>query len=296
MPVRLVEMWNSGSGEKSATGAGLTRRWVAFGSADVGAIDLATLATADLLWYGLVRGKARYEPQGGGVWYAEVDYEPLTAGNALGGTPTVPTSGPSDTTPLGAGPDGGGFDCTIDLTSEMLRVTQSRETLYRRVAADGVGPGVGTGRNYQQAIGVTKDRVEGCEVLAPKLTFSHTVPRANVLLGYVRQLRSQVATTNDRLWWGFSRGELLYLGASGRPAQDGANNKWLVTHQFAVGENELNLDVGGGITVPEKRAWDYLWCAYEEQVVGGLLLQVPAQANVERVYRETNYALLQIGA
>jgi hypothetical protein len=298
MAAELHELWDSRAFEVTDRGAGVTRRWMSRGSTDETEIYVAALAANAVVFDGLVRQEVRTTVLGGGVAIVEVRYGVLDANGAVGQTPGAMTA-PTDTTPLGRGQVGGagvGGNLSFDITAQTVHITQSRETRYRRAPADGAGAGVGTAPNTEKAIGITKDAIEGCDILGPKLEWSVVAHRANVFLPYLRTIRSTVGKTNNAAFYGFDRGEVLYLGASGQPSPDGQGPKWTVTHKFAAGENELNVAVGNGITVPDKRAWEYLWVAYEEKKVGNLTLPVPAAAYVEVVYAEANFANLQIGA
>lgn len=158
--------------------------------------------------------------------------------------------------------------------------------------------GVGTASNYKQAIGVTRDRVEGCDVYAPKLEMTETHPRRGVSLRYIKTLRYMTGRTNSAAFRGFAAGEVLYLGASGSAsaAPDAGPFPWKVTHKFAVGENLYNVVISSDLGVPKKGAHEYLWCTYDPSTDANKWVQTAAAAYVERVYREGNFSLLEIGA
>ena len=116
----------------------------------------------------------------------------------------------------------------------------------------------------------------------------------------LQSLGRTVGHTNEFPWWGFLRGELLFLGA--RPEDIGV---WAtkVTYSFAVQENRRNIDFGEvadgfGVVVPEKRGHEYIWVYHKRQPVpnplgqGQVMVAKPWTVCVSQVYAETNFALL----
>lgn len=195
----------------------------------------------------------------------------------------------------------GGAGWTTGLYT-ILAQGASQWTLDAPPAAAGTAAGVwqqltagdqaGAAPDHKRAIGVTKDRIEGCDVYAPTMSWSRTVPVLAIDLAYVNRIYRCVGRTNNAAFYGFARGEVLYLGCSGK-----VNNgrRWDVTHQFMSNPNLTNIDVTDDIIVPSKRGWDYLWVGYEPEVSGNFLLQVPKAAYVEQVYREADFGQIGIG-
>lgn len=288
----LTELYTSRDFEVSWTGAEVTRRYLSDGSDNENDVYAAAVSAAPVVFDGLVRQRIRATPLGGLKYTVEVSYAPIDQESAAGATPGS-LSAPSDSTPLGPRGGGGGTgggSLSFEVSAGTFHITQSRQTISSTAA-----PGFGPAGNFEKAIGVTKDRVEGCDIFGGKLEFTVPATRPEVKLPYIRTLKGLVGTTNNAAWWGFAKGEVLYLGASGQCVPDVAVPKWNVSHKFAVGENEVNVDVGNGIVVPAKGAWEYLWVDYAEKVIGGFVLQVPRWAFVEKVYRDGNFANLQIG-
>lgn len=147
-----------------------------------------------------------------------------------------------------------------------------------------------SGPNYRQAIGVSKDGVAGTDVFSPKFEFSKTVKTSDVTLDFLRTLAAACATTNAAEFEGFEASTVLYLGCTGQ-YQD--SDLWTFTHKFAVGRNRTGLVVTPHITL-DKKAWEYLWCAYGKREVAGLALMVPQTAYVEKVYEESDFNLLRL--
>ncbi len=314
-------------------------------SNDQAAVYNATLLVAPRLYGGYRRQQIRCEPRGAGVWNVEVQYG-WTAQTLDDVDP------PEDLDPLGP-------EYSFDINAENLHITQSLETISK------TGRGSITPPDYNRAIGVTRDRVEGTDIRYPHLEFSVTGKVKRVTLPYIRTLRSMTAKTNSRAWRGFPRGELLFLGATG---QSQPGEPWSITFKFAANETWTNYELvppttkitrtatatrnsntlsvvtpnttgitanmtitgpgipsgttvgivgansitmsdlatddatstytfstADGLTIPEKRAWDYLWVSYEDTVNANLLVQIPRAAYVERVYKEVDFSLLGIG-
>jgi hypothetical protein len=151
---------------------------------------------------------------------------------------------------------------------------------------------LGTGPNYKNAIGVTRDGVEGTDIFTPKFEFTWGQQVFPVNLPYLRRLRSGVAKTNDRKWRGFATGEVLYLGATG---SCGPGNVWTLAHKFAVGENLEAVQLSPNLVVPGKKAWEYLWAAYGYDADPNVISQTPVAAYVEKVYRSVNFSSLGLG-
>jgi len=153
--------------------------------------------------------------------------------------------------------------------------------------------GAGVAPNYNRAIGVSKDGVAGCDVPAPKLEFSITRNFSFVTLAWIKQVKGMVGTVNNAPFFSFDTGELLFLGATGAPGPDKLVR---VTFKFAAGKNEKNIDLAddGELRIPDKRAWEHVWVAYEETTDGQNLVSRPKYAYVEEVADFTDFRLLGI--
>lgn len=194
---------------------------------------------------------------------------------------------------------------TVDATSGNVSITNVAIgltwTLSGSPAALGTAGGfwtsVGGAPDSKQAIGITDAGVTGCDKYTPSFTWQRTVPFGIVTLDYLRTLESLVGTKNDATFYGRAAGEQLFLGASG---QCGQGKRWDVTFKFASESNRTNIDVGGGIVIPAKRGWDYLWVRYgrgpEVRAAGARsLLSVPKFAYVEEIYEDGDFSGIGIG-
>lgn len=156
------------------------------------------------------------------------------------------------------------------------------------------GSSIGGGPNYQQAIGVTQDRIEGCDIYYPHFEFGINVQVAPFTLPLMRLIATTCGKTNNAPWRGFATGQVLYLGATGNSNPDLV---WTISHKFAVGENLVAVPVSPPqIMVPAKGAWEFLWCVYAPRLNGNVVAQTPVAAFVEKVYDSADFTLLGLGA
>lgn len=178
---------------------------------------------------------------------------------------------------------------TFDTGGGTTKITQSLGTV-NSYARDGFSP-----PDFQGAIGVSEDSVEGCDVVTPNFEFSetHRLPDAAVTGDYRRTLFKMTGTMNQDLFKGLETGECLFLGASGSRRGDGY---WSITYRFAGSPNLTDIAIGT-ITGIEKLGWDYLWIRYGdfEDDIGIALVKRPVACYVERVYQFADFSLLGIG-
>jgi len=244
--------------------------WAGFGSRDDFDAETALQAIMPTTFRGLPLRTWQYECVGGDNWTARANYN-----NKEKAEP----------------PDTGEQVFSFDTTGGTVHVTQARaQTNYA-----GAGS---TAPNYKGAIGVGKNNaVEGVDIVSPSLQFSLTYRMllADLSLGYVRILYELTGSTNNGLWKGFARGELLFMGAQGK---QGTSTDPEVTYNFAAIKNTTAIAVGDSITVASKRGHEYMWVHYEDvdDTDAKLLVAQPKSAHVAQVYPESNFALLGIGS
>lgn len=177
---------------------------------------------------------------------------------------------------------------SIDTTGGTTHITQALNTRFKVTPA---GPQAGP--DPQNAIGVTDDGVEGCDIYSPAFQFSRTVQRANVSMAYINAaLYGLVGRINALPFYNFAGGEVLYLGCSG---SFNVRDRWSLTHKFACSPNEAGVVIGNGITLPFKAGWEYVWVGYDKKVIGNRMMHVPAVAYVQDVYKVGDFSLLEIG-
>lgn len=269
----------------------------------------AVVAAAGGTLAGLPSHSVNLDEQGGGVWTATVNY---TVGSGRTGyelgtpgerpNPLVPAPTPPQEPTAAAviGPE-----WSFDTTGGTQHITQSLAT------RDGVGTtgplsiNNGSGR-FKRAIGVTKDSVEGVDVVARKLEIGLTVRPSFVTLGYIQDVFKLTATTNKDPYLGFAAGELLFLGASGQSQTptDGSTPAWTVSFKWAASPNRTQAMIDP-VTMQQVtkvagnlyhfaliRGWDYVWVTYAQKSEDGRTSLVPETAWVEKVYADGDFRKL----
>lgn len=191
-------------------------------------------------------------------------------------------------TPI-APPAEGESEYSFEVATNSVHITQSIETVSVQVQE-----GDDTHSSFGGVIGVTKDGVDGCDILVPESRFSetHYLSDSIVTEAYRRTLRSIVGKTNDAPFRDHDTGEVLLVGIRG--GKRASDEVWQVEFQFATSDNASGLVIGD-INPIDKGGFDYLWIYYEPSVEGTRIVPVPAVASVERVYRSANFSDLGIG-
>ena len=247
-------------------------------AADEAAALAALTADSPTTGGGLVRKNCRVEPVGDGssCWNGTVTYGVTAGSKRL-------TS------------EEGSKSLSFDTTGGTQHITQAKEHISTTYYEGDTPP------DFQGAIGVTDDSVEGCDITVPVFSFSVTkyMSKAAMTAEYVGYLFTLTGKTNSEavsitvngLTLSFAVGELLFLGASGSARGD---DSWEVTFRFAASPNATDIPVGG-ITVPAKGGWEYLWVQYKDAKDTGAncVLKKPKRVIVDRVYDSGNLALLE---
>ncbi|WP_020473388.1 hypothetical protein [Zavarzinella formosa] len=290
MSVTLYESVKSRGFEISTDSSSFTGEFLAVGSDDHEAVYAAVLQQTPLSFFGLYRKSASCKPRGGPYWDVSVGYASIPASEALGqqdsGSEQPPPDSPQPDDSLKSG-----FSFTTSGGTQ--HITQSLQTISStgRTPVGGVGPPT-TPPDYKQAIGVTRDSVEGVDIISRTNEFSREIHRGAVTLRYLNTLFKLTGTVNIAPFYGRAPGEVLYLGADG---QFGTGEGWSITHKWGVSPNKVNIKISDEITVPAKYGWEYLWVAYTEQYTGGRKVRIPMAAYVERVYEYGDLSGLEIG-
>ena len=154
-----------------------------------------------------------------------------------------------------------------------------------------------TAPDRHSAINVQDDKVQGLDVPIGglKFTITYRQPRAVITLAYARTLAALVGRTNAATFFGFAAEEVMFLGAKG---QQGSQIDPSIDYDFLAGEH-LTSFVIGGITVASKKAHEYLWADFVDEVdTAGTepkLIQDPSAIYVNEVAQTGNFTLLGIG-
>jgi len=184
-------------------------------------------------------------------------------------------------------PEEGDETLAFSTTGGTQRITQSRGTTA--YVASGTAP------DFKGAIGVSKDAVEGVDIIAPVFSFqkTRTFPAYYVTNAYVKLLSDATGTINSAAFLGFAAQEVLFVGAEGR--QKSPDQPWVITYHFKAGPNLTGITVGT-ISSIAKKAWQYLWVLYQdvEDTSAKYLTKRPIAAYVEDVYRQTNFSTLGV--
>lgn len=162
---------------------------------------------------------------------------------------------------------------------------------------------------YKNAIGVTKDGVDGVDIVVPNYSWTeqYTFAASFADFAYARDVVMPLTgRTNDDWFRGFAAGEVLFHGAS---ASRRGYEKVEVTYKFSGSPNAVDILVSPGIPgdpntrliVDVKAGHEYLWCSYVEKEVpaqDGFPARVvlePRSAHVATVYEEGDFSTLRIG-
>lgn len=149
--------------------------------------------------------------------------------------------------------------------------------------------------DYSGAIGYDGDDVQGVDATRPVYQFSetHFLKPSTVTDSFRAALARKTGMYNNDSFRGFSEGEVLFLGASGRRQGTKYDDLWEVTYSFAVQQNQSSLTIGD-ISGISKRGWDYLWVRYEDDIDSSTkkVLKKPVAVYVEKIYLGTDFSSL----
>jgi hypothetical protein len=260
MTIQIFETFDS-----RALNDGLTTdqqlRYIVTGTDTEQEVIDTVLATAPSVFGVLRRVGFSAEPLGGGIWDITVPYETRKESQ-----------------------------WSFETGGATTRITQSLQTVARYAASGATAP------DFQGAIGVNGDTVDGVDVTVPVYNFTETVRKAgaDVTQAYKLAIFACTGKTNNATFRGFAAGEVLFLGASG--TKTGVDD-WEIAFKFAASPNVTNLSIGGGITASSKKGWEYLWVRFADKAdtTAQVLVKRPVAAYVERVYESANFSTLGLG-
>ena len=175
---------------------------------------------------------------------------------------------------------------SIEIGTASVKATQSLQTMGR-YGTDSSVP------DFKGAIGVTKEGVEGVDIMVPTITWNERqlLPNSQVNQSYIKTLLNTTAKMNDAQFRIFASGEALFLG--GTLAQSTERDGWEANFRWLGSPNDSNIAVGG-ITVAQKLGHDYLWIKYNENSSNGATVKIPKYAFVERVYKMASMDALNL--
>ena len=235
--------------------------FVVQGTDDDATVKALVAATAPAVYAGLVQDSFSIKPLGGGVWECSVQYAEIQSESQF----------------------------TFDTGGGNQHLAQSLQTVGSFPAPGETAP------DFQGAIGVNDDQVQGTDITVPVYNFTetHYIDDALVTPAYKATLFSLTGRVNNAPFKGFAVGEVLFLGASG--SKRGFDD-WEITFRFAASPNVSGLSLGS-ITGINKEGWQYLWVRFadDEDGASSTLIKKPVAAYVERVYEYGGFAGLGIG-
>jgi hypothetical protein len=213
-------------------------------------------------YLGLILRSFSAEPVGGGIWKGSAKYSGFANNN----------------------------EYTFGTGGGTRHLTQSLGTV-NAYAPSGLTP-----PDFQGAIGVADEKVEGVDLPDSKYEWSETHYFADSLItdAYKFMLAGMSGRTmNDDSFKGMAAGEAALIDVSG--SKRGVD-QWVLTFKFSGSPNATGLTIAD-ITGIDKLGWDYLWVRYEtfEDPSGHALVQRPSSVHVERVLIPADYSLLGIG-
>jgi len=232
-------------------------------------------STAPATWQGLYLDSLNADPVGGDLWKGYARYTTRQLDN----------------------------EYTFDTTGGTTKITQSLGTINKYAPVGLEAP------DFQGAIGVSEDKVEGVDITTPvyQFTETHYFTDTDVDAAFKFTIFGLTGKMNNADFKGFAPGEVLFLGATGGRRGD---DNWSITYRFACSPNVTGIGIGGvipedayydatdnTITGIDKLGWDYMWVRYDdyEDSIAFALVKQPTAVYIERVYEPADFSLLGIG-
>jgi len=232
---------------------------------DLTAMD-ALLAASPVLYDGRIRQLPNLERLGEDFWEGTIPYGPRKP------------------------PETGDSSFSFDTGGGTQHITQSLQTIGKYAPPGKVAP------DFEGAIGVTHDNVEGVDISMPVYNFSetHYIDAGFVTQAYKLTLFALTDRVNNSVFRGFAAGEVLFLGASGSKRGE---EDWEITFRFAASPNVEGLTIGN-IPNINKKGWEYIWVRYAdaEDLAAKTLVKKPIAVYVEKVYHDGDFSGLGIGS
>lgn len=156
-----------------------------------------------------------------------------------------------------------------------------------------------TAPDFGGAIGVTRDSIEGVDVVVPQLEFQlkRTFQPGWLTFSRLKLLHDLTGTVNQLTFGEFAPGEVLFLGADGQ--QKSRTQPVTATFHFRSSSNSGEQQFGSGsntVTIAGKKGWEYLWFLYEDAVddAANYLVRRLRAAYIEKVYEERDWSGLGV--
>lgn len=184
----------------------------------------------------------------------------------------------------------------------------SARVYYSRSTVGRYGPQGAQGPDYDGAIGVTDNGIEGVDIAVtmPKMTVSIMFGTTYITESRLDRWEKWASSVNKNDWdftynarrRRFKAREALFLGFTFDDKLGASKQE--VKFDFAIVRTVTNLVVGKGVlgslqvngqwVIPEKKGHDYLWVRGVRRTdpATGTVIEVPRSANVEQVYSAEN--------
>jgi len=146
--------------------------------------------------------------------------------------------------------------------------------------------------DFQSALNVSGDSVQGLDVVRPNLRYSETwIIPAQVAISceFVGSVYRLTGSVNQSAFRCFAPGEALFMG--GRGQWNGDQPYVSVTFDWEARPNVTDFYVKGIGQFP-KEGWEHVWIAYQPESNGGSLIRKPIAAYKNRVYHKKSWAAL----
>jgi len=261
-----LEMWErveSRTTDEATDSASITFNYIIRGSTDDIAVKKHLITKTTLSYDGMKRESCNIKPLGQDWWEGEVKYTWKEAEDKDDKGWPLPSY-------------------SFDTKGGTFHVSHSIKTVKSYSATGDPAP------QFDGGIGVTKDKIDGVDVIIPKLSFqeTHHFPLDKVDGEFLKDLARATGKVNSDTWRTFAPGELLFLGASGSKGESDV----AVTYGFEASENNNALTVGGIANIA-KKGHEYLWTYYTDQSDSSTNTTVNKLRSVyvEQVYESTSF-------
>lgn len=153
----------------------------------------------------------------------------------------------------------------------------------------------GDGPDFEEAINVNGNRVEGLDKVVTGMRYSETwmfPAQSSFDAFFVGDIHSLTGTVNSLQFRAFLPGEALFLGA--RCQWQGDQPFCAITFEFECRKNNPQFYVKGVMQFP-KEGWEYVWIRYQDDVNDDTLVRKPIAAYKNQIYEKRDWAGLRIG-
>lgn len=155
------------------------------------------------------------------------------------------------------------------------------------------------GADFEGAINIVGDSVQGLDVVRPAMRYSETwiMPASTAMkCDYISAVYRLTGTVNASKFRCFDPGECLFVGARGQWSD---NSPYVaVTFEFEARPNDPNwkpwATYPDGVTT--KLGWEHVWIRYEDGTDASTLIKKPIAAYKSQVYHEEDWGDLKIVA